>query len=59
MLTNNPAKLDGLERGDIEIAARLPLEAPVNPHNKRYLTTKASRSGHQIFNLEVLTSEKP
>jgi GTP cyclohydrolase II len=59
LLTNNPAKLDGLERGGIEIAARLPLEAPVNPHNKRYLTTKASRSGHQIFNLEVLTSEKP
>ena len=59
LLTNNPAKLDGLERGGIEIAARLPLEAPVNPHNQRYLTTKASRSGHQIFNLEVLTSEKP
>lgn len=59
LLTNNPAKLDGLERGGIEIAARVPLEAPVNPHNKRYLTTKASRSGHQIFNLEVLTSEKP
>lgn len=59
LLTNNPAKLDGLERGGIEIAARVPLEAPVNPHNKRYLTTKASRSGHQLFNLKTLASEKP
>ena len=58
LLTNNPAKLDGLERGGIEIAARVPLEAPVNPHNKRYLTTKASRSGHQLFNLKTLASEK-
>ena len=59
LLTNNPAKLDGLERGGIEIAARVPLEAPVNPHNKRYLTTKASRSGHHLFNLKTLASEKP
>jgi GTP cyclohydrolase II len=59
LFTNNPAKLDGLERGGIEIAARIPLEAPVNPHNKRYLTTKASRSGHQLFNLKTLASEQP
>jgi len=30
------------------IAARVALEAPVTPHNKRYLTTKAVRSGHHL-----------
>jgi GTP cyclohydrolase II len=48
LLTNNPAKLDGLLRAGIEIVARIPLEAPVTAHNKRYLTTKALRSGHQL-----------
>jgi GTP cyclohydrolase II len=58
LLTNNPAKLDGLTRAGIEIAARIPLEAPINPHNKRYLTTKAARSGHQLFNLKTLAAEE-
>jgi GTP cyclohydrolase II len=58
LLTNNPAKLDGLTRAGIEVAARVPLEAPINPHNKRYLTTKAARSGHQLFNLKTLAAEK-
>src|SRR5205823_12244421 len=53
LLTNNPAKLDGLTRAGIGVAARIPLEIPVNPHNKRYLTTKAARSGHQLFNLKT------
>lgn len=36
LLTNNPAKLDGLTKAGIEIAARVPLEVPITPHNKRY-----------------------
>lgn len=58
LLTNNPAKLDGLRRAGIEIAARVALETPINPHNKRYMTTKAARSGHQLFNLRALAAEK-
>jgi len=58
LLTNNPAKLDGLTQAGIEISARIPLEAPINPHNRRYLSTKAARSGHQLFNLKALTAEK-
>jgi GTP cyclohydrolase II len=57
LLTNNPAKLDGLTQAGIEISARVPLEAPINPHNRRYLSTKAARSGHQLFNLKTLTAE--
>jgi GTP cyclohydrolase II len=58
LLTNNPAKLDGLAKAGIEIAARVPLEAPINSHNQRYLTTKAVRSGHKFVTLKASASEK-
>jgi GTP cyclohydrolase II len=48
MLTNNPAKLDGLAHAGIEVAGRVPLEAPVNADNRRYLAAKAARSGHRL-----------
>jgi GTP cyclohydrolase II len=53
LLTNNPAKLDGLTRAGVEVSSRIPLEAPVNPHNVRYLTTKALRSGHKLNGLTI------
>ena len=53
LLTNNPAKLDGLTKAGIDISARVPLEAPVTPHNKRYLTAKAVRSGHKLVTLKA------
>ncbi|MET0723335.1 MAG: GTP cyclohydrolase II [Tardiphaga sp.] len=59
LLTNNPAKLDGLTKAGIEVAARVPLEAPINPHNRRYLTTKAVRFGHKFVTLKATASEKP
>lgn len=58
LLTNNPTKLDGLTKAGIEITARVPLEAPINSHNRRYLTTKAVRSGHKFVTLKASTSEK-
>lgn len=57
LLTNNPAKLDGLRESGIEIAARIPLEAPINSHNRRYLTTKAVRSGHKFVTLKSSATE--
>ncbi|MCA6112878.1 GTP cyclohydrolase II [Bradyrhizobium cenepequi] len=58
LLTNNPAKLDGLTKAGIEITARAPLEASVNVHNRRYLTTKAVRSGHKFVTLKASAGEK-
>ena len=46
LLTNNPAKLEGLTNAGIEVVGRTPLEAPINPDNQRYLTAKATRAGH-------------
>ncbi len=51
LLTNNPAKVDGLAEAGIEIAGRLSLEAPINPHNRRYLAAKAARAGHRLAHL--------
>lgn len=55
LLTNNPSKLDGLSNAGVEVCGRIPLEAPVNSHNLRYLTTKARRSGHQLNGLAIPT----
>jgi GTP cyclohydrolase II len=46
LLTNNPRKIDCLQRGGIEVATRRPLVAPVNVHNARYIDTKRERAGH-------------
>ncbi|HSV68706.1 MAG TPA: GTP cyclohydrolase II [Methylibium sp.] len=43
--TNNPHKVDALRRAGIEVIARLPLPAPSQPHNRRYLEAKR-RAGH-------------
>jgi GTP cyclohydrolase II len=48
LLTNNPAKLDSLAAAGIEIAERMPIEAPVNADNHRYLSAKAARAGHHL-----------
>jgi GTP cyclohydrolase II len=51
LLTNNPAKLDGLAEAGIEVVGRIPLQGPVNADNRRYLVAKAERAGHQLENL--------
>jgi GTP cyclohydrolase II len=48
LLTNNPAKLDGLARTGIGLAGRTPLEAAINAENRRYMAAKAERAGHQL-----------
>lgn len=46
LLTNNPAKLAGLEAAGIAVVERIAHHMPVNPHNADYLATKHERSGH-------------
>lgn len=57
LMTNNPAKLDGLADAGIEIIGRMPIEAPVNADNARYLTAKATRAGHKLGHLIGSLSE--
>jgi len=46
LLTNNPTKIDGLQRNGIEIAGRVPVAIPPRPQNVRYLQTKQDKMGH-------------
>jgi len=46
LLTNNPAKVAGLERAGIRVAERVGHHMPANPHNADYLATKREKSGH-------------
>ena len=46
LLTNNPAKVAGLEAAGIGVAERVGHHMPVNPHNADYLAVKKARSGH-------------
>jgi GTP cyclohydrolase II len=48
LMTNNPNKIGQLERLGVKITGRMPHVVPPNPHNRFYLETKASRSGHWI-----------
>jgi GTP cyclohydrolase II len=48
LLTNNPAKVNGLVDAGIEVVERVPHHMPANPHNADYLATKRKKSGHLI-----------
>jgi len=59
LLTNNPAKVDGLAEGGIEVCGRMPLVTPVHADNRRYLTAKAMRAGHRLDHLmEALADDR-
>jgi len=48
LLTNNPAKVSGLEAAGISVAERVPHSLQANPHNEGYLATKRARTGHDL-----------
>lgn len=48
LMTNNPAKVEGLQAEGITVAARAPMTIDPNDHNREYLETKNERMGHLI-----------
>jgi GTP cyclohydrolase II len=46
LMTNNPRKIDAIELMGLQVVERIPLVVNRNPHNERYLTTKAAKLGH-------------
>jgi GTP cyclohydrolase II len=52
VLTNNPDKTDALTAHGVTVAGRVPLLAPADEHNVRYLTAKRDRLGHDLPQLD-------
>ncbi|MBU0628653.1 MAG: GTP cyclohydrolase II [Nanoarchaeota archaeon] len=48
LLTNNPKKINGLEKYGLKIIKRVPLIITPNKNNKRYLDTKKEKLGHLL-----------
>jgi 3,4-dihydroxy 2-butanone 4-phosphate synthase/GTP cyclohydrolase II len=54
LMTNNPAKLTGIEGYGLAVAERVPLPVTSHPENLRYLHTKRDRMGHELPGLPGL-----
>jgi GTP cyclohydrolase II len=48
LLTNNPEKIEGLERHGVDVVERIPLSTSPNPSNVGYLRTKREKMGHLL-----------
>ncbi len=48
LLTNNPAKVEGLAAHGVAVVGRTPLRAGESVFNARYLATKRDRMGHDL-----------
>ena len=46
LMTNNPRKIEALQSLGLDVISRIPLHVGQNPHNARYLKTKAEKMGH-------------
>jgi GTP cyclohydrolase II len=46
LMTNNPRKVAALEEHGVEVVERIALQTGSNPHNEKYLETKAGKLGH-------------
>jgi len=47
-MSNNPLKVEALERNGIKVVEQVKTVTPPSPHNKRYLETKRERMSHNL-----------
>lgn len=48
LITNNPAKIEGLVKNHINVVDRVPIQMPANKNNDFYLKTKKERMSHLL-----------
>lgn len=58
LLTNNPAKIEGLESNGIQVVERVSLVIEANSHNASYLDTKRERMAHQLPHMNGKSTRK-
>jgi GTP cyclohydrolase II len=51
LLSNNPDKVEQLERGGIRVVNRIPCRPPTSDHSRNYLRTKKDKLGHVLAGL--------
>ena len=57
LMTNNPRKIDALEKLGIDVAERVPLLVNRNAFNNSYLNTKEAKLGHMLTPLAEAVAE--
>ncbi|MBN1218878.1 MAG: GTP cyclohydrolase II [Anaerolineae bacterium] len=55
LLTNNPEKIENLQRLGIPVTVRVPLQPQVTPENANYLLTKVQRMNH-LLSLDLVSA---
>lgn len=50
LLSNNPDKVEALERAGVQVVERVPCEVTPSPHAEEYLKTKKEKLGHLFTN---------
>ncbi|MEH6484086.1 MULTISPECIES: GTP cyclohydrolase II [Pseudomonas] len=58
LMTNNPRKVKAMTDMGVVVAQRVPLQITHNPHNKKYLATKAGKLGHMLGSLHQAEVEE-
>lgn len=53
LLSNNPDKVEALERAGVRVAERVPCEVTPSPHAEEYLKTKKEKMGHLFTSSET------
>jgi GTP cyclohydrolase II len=51
LLSNNPDKIDQLERGGVRVVERVPCRPRTSHHSRKYLRTKKNKMGHLLARL--------
>jgi len=54
LLSNNPDKVEALERSGVRVVERVPCEVTPSPHAEEYLRTKKEKLGHLFTPASVL-----
>lgn len=57
LMTNNPRKIDAMEKLGVTVAERVPLLVNRNAFNNSYLNTKAAKLGHMMSPLRATVPE--
>jgi GTP cyclohydrolase II len=59
LMTNNPRKVAAFKEQGVDVVERIALETGSNPHNEKYLETKAGKLGHMFEDRESVSGTEP